>query len=565
MHALKTTFLLLIFNTLFTSIAPLGQAQEQPLEADVLFAPNQIVDVQIEIPEESWNQLRSQSRSFVDSLRLELADSPFTNFKADITINGVKIKDVGIRKKGFLGSLNNERPSLKVKFDEYIDQDPIKGLDRLTLNNNNQDAGRMCQYMSYRMYNKSGTKAPRCSFAKVTVNGKNLGIYSNVEAVRKPFLKAGFDSGKGNLFEGTVTDFYDRWVPRFEAKTKKSDPAVITQITKLLDEKEIDLKQLEQRIDIPAFMKFWAMESLIGFWDGYCNNQNNYFIYQNPKNEKVYFIPWGVDSSYAKTMPLPPYRVRPRSVHSKAILPNKLYRIPETQAMYQKALFGLLEEFWNEEELVAEIDQLEALLEDEILPSNRGFRRGVRNYRRFVETRREEVMEEFEDGPPELNSGHQLPVFFEEVGQVDVKFATQWYKRRPKDATLESDLEIQYRENGELIELEDTGVYAEPNRSPQSKNETTIIVFGTRKSDGKKLTFAASMPNERFKSGIGKTQEVNGLFMVDNNFMANGRWTMLGGSAKLDEANMEDGQPVSGSMDLKILRLTDGKPSEKQP
>ena len=103
MHALKTTLFLLIFTTLLASSAPLSQAQEQPLEADVLFAPNQIVDIQIEIPDESWNQLRSQSRSFVDSLRLELADSPFTNFKADITINGVKIKDVGIRKKASWG------------------------------------------------------------------------------------------------------------------------------------------------------------------------------------------------------------------------------------------------------------------------------------------------------------------------------------------------------------------------------------------------------------------------------------------------------------------------------
>ena len=297
-------------------------AQKHQLDADDLFADEQIVDIRIDLPEASWDDIRNQTRSFVDSLQYELAESPFTNVKADISINGVEIKDVAVRKKGFLGSLNNQRPSLKIKFNEYVDQSPIKGLDRLTLNNNNQDPGRMCQYLSYRMFNRSGTVSPRCSFAKVTVNGKYLGIYSNVEAVRKPFLKAGFGSSSGSIFEGTVTDFFPSWVQRFEAKTKKSDPAVVRKIAELLSEDDLDLEELGKWVDLPAFMKFWAMESLIGFWDGYCNNQNNYFIYQRPDNNKIYFIPWGVDSSYAKTMPLPPFRVRPRSVHSKAILPD---------------------------------------------------------------------------------------------------------------------------------------------------------------------------------------------------------------------------------------------------
>ena len=38
---------------------------------------------------------------------------------------------VGIRKKGFLGSLDEVRPSLKIKFDHFREQEPIPGLDRL--------------------------------------------------------------------------------------------------------------------------------------------------------------------------------------------------------------------------------------------------------------------------------------------------------------------------------------------------------------------------------------------------------------------------------------------------
>lgn len=554
----KASVLVVLFATSF------GFAQKPVLNSDDLFAPNQIVNVQIDLPEESWDKIRSQSRSFADSLRIELAESPFTNVKGDITINGVKIKDVAIRKKGFLGSLDTQRPSLKIKFDEYVDQDPIKGLDRLTLNNNKQDPGRMCQYLSFQMFNKSGTASPRCSFAKVTVNGDYLGIYSNVEAVRKPFLKSRFGSSKGNIFEGTVTDFLPRWVPRFEAKTGKSDPAVVAQIAEVMDADEVDLEQLGKLVDIQAFIKFWAMESLIGFWDGYCNNQNNYFIYQNPENEKVYFIPWGIDSSYAKTMPLPPYRVRPRSVHSKAVLPNKLYRIPKTQEMYQQTLFELLDTYWNETELIAEIDQLEQLLKDDVLESNRGFARVVRNYRRFVQSRREEIMEEFENGPPELLSEHKLPIFFDQIGEAEIKFTTQWFEKTPKADETKAEVEIELMLDGKPVELENVGAYVEPNKSPRSRNETAIVVFGNRKSDGKKLTLAASLPNSDFASGIGKERRVNGVFMVNNNFLApGGRWRMIGGKVALDEAATTEGQPVSGSMHLKILQLTDGNLPDK--
>ena len=543
-----------------------GVAQDFKLDADDLFADEQIVDIRIDLPEESWDTLRNQSRSFVDSLQHELAESPFTNVKANISINGVEIKDVAIRKKGFLGSLDNNRPSLKIKFNEYVDQKPIKGLDRLTLNNNKQDAGRMCQYLSYRMFNRSGTVSPRCSFAKVTVNGKYLGIYSNVEAVRKPFLKAGFGSSSGSLFEGTVTDFFPAWVNRFEAKTKKSDPAVVAKISEIMSEDNPDLEELGKWVDLPAFMKFWAMESLIGFWDGYCNNQNNYFIYQRPDNSKLYFIPWGVDSSYAKTMPLPPYRVRPRSVHSKAILPNKLYRNPETQEMYQQTLMDLLDTYWNEEELVAEINRAEALLEDEIMESNRGFSRGVRNYRRFVESRRKEIMGEFEEGPPELRSRESMPAYFGQIGEAKVKFKTGWYKRLPKDLNETSSVDLELIMDGEPVEMKDVIAYTERSKSPApfappSTTDTAIIISGTRKSDGKQLMLATSLPTKEFSPSNGEEVEVNGIFMLNNQFMSpGGAMRMIGGTAILEEAAPVEGEPVSGTLKLKIMELKGGKP-----
>ena len=43
----------------------------------------------------------------------------YTYFEADIEINGIKAKRVGVRKKGNAGSVNSLRPSLKISFDQF--------------------------------------------------------------------------------------------------------------------------------------------------------------------------------------------------------------------------------------------------------------------------------------------------------------------------------------------------------------------------------------------------------------------------------------------------------------
>ena len=110
------------------------------LDAEQLFDSTRLLEVEISLPEKDWDALCAQSRvrGGFASLFSNTAEKPFTYFKADVKVNGVKIPSVGIRKKGFIGSLDETRPSLKVKFGEYVDQKPVKGLDRLTLNNNKQ-------------------------------------------------------------------------------------------------------------------------------------------------------------------------------------------------------------------------------------------------------------------------------------------------------------------------------------------------------------------------------------------------------------------------------------------
>ena len=124
-------------------------------------------------------------------------EKPFSYFKADVSIDGQVIKNVGVRKKGFIGSLDNYRPSLKLKFDKYEDQSPVQQMVTMTLNNNKQDISLLSQSLTYHLFRKAGVHAPRCTHAAVTVNGEYLGIYSHVESMKAPFLEREFGDASG--------------------------------------------------------------------------------------------------------------------------------------------------------------------------------------------------------------------------------------------------------------------------------------------------------------------------------------------------------------------------------
>ena len=537
-----------------------NKANSMKLTATTLFASDRVTDIQIEIDPAQWDKLRLQTRSFSEALTKELPKKVFTYVKGNVSIDGVLIKDVGIRKKGLIGSLNVERPSLKIKFAEYVDQDPVIGLDRLTLNNNNQDPGRICQYLSYKLFRDSGSHAPRCGFASVSVNGKHLGVYSNVEPIKSAFLKHSFGENGGALYEGTITDFYPEYVKKFEAKNKSAKAEYIQAVADALVSDEMDDQQfaeLAKLVDVESFTKYWAMESLIGFWDSYCSNQNNYYLYRNSDSQKFHFIPWGADSAFTETSPIPPFFVTPRSVHSKGLLAKRLYGNKAIQARYKTTLMSFIDKHWNEEELIAEIDRLEKLLEGHVVKENDGFKTSLKNYRRFVKSRRESLGSEFEVGNPEINSAEQKPVYMNEIGTAEATFSTKWYDKDPGKAGDDQELELSLTINGKSIELEGAYVYAKTD--DRDSNNSTIIIVGKSKRTGKQIIIAAGLPRSDFLSSTPGPKNAGGAILQPGMFgMLNPKFKLMFGEMEFEKASTKNGEPVKGKLRMAIGEFKGG-------
>lgn len=127
-----------------------------------------------------------------------------------VTIDQEEYANVAIRAKGNTSLQNvaasgGDRYSFKIEFDHYDDSITYHGLDKLCLNNIIQDNTYLKDYLCYRMMAEAGAAAPLCSFAYITVNGEDWGLYLAVEAVEESFLERNYGSDYGELYKPDTT------------------------------------------------------------------------------------------------------------------------------------------------------------------------------------------------------------------------------------------------------------------------------------------------------------------------------------------------------------------------
>ncbi len=401
-------------------IAAFHNISAKELTLDDIFPTDRVMDVQITVSKRNWDKIRYQSRDFFEALResrqFEPPEHPYTYVEASVSIDGVVFPKVGIRKKGFIGSQSHTRPSLKIRLNHTDKDAGIEGLKNLTLNNNKQDISQTNQFIGYALFNAVGSPAPRCAYAKVTVNGKSLGIYSHVESARKPLLKRAFGNDNGPLYEGTVVDFNEEWENSFEHKRgddKLGREKIIALINVLADD-QVTEAAIGELVDLDSFYRFWAVESLLGFWDSYSGNNNNYFIYLNPETDKFHFLPWGADALFTNfnMIDFGKNPGSPISVKTQGLIAYRLYQLESGRERYRKTMMALLKNHWHPTELLTELDRIAAMVQPHLIPEQRvsegeewwekgvTFESKLEEIRHFIRTREGDILKETADGMP---------------------------------------------------------------------------------------------------------------------------------------------------------------------
>ncbi|MGD8863337.1 MAG: CotH kinase family protein [Myxococcales bacterium] len=536
-----------------------------------LFEPDRLLEVEIELDPVQWEAIRAQGRSLLDifggdDCLDEPFGKPFTYARAQVTVDGQRVDETGVRKKGFFGSLSYDKPSLKIDFGEYVDGRTLGGVRRMTLNNNVQDASHLNQCLGYALFADAGVPAPRCNFARVTVNGEYLGVYSHVEAIKKPFLREHFASDEGNLYEGTLSDFRPGWEDTFERKTnERSDPARddLRAVTDALAGPGDALSALDPVIDLDRFYDFWTVESLIGHVDGYSSNTNNFLIYAAPRPDgsrgRFTFIPWGADQLFdngeePSGSPLPP-------VYTRGAVASRLYADPDGRARYVERMEALLDDLRLADRLEA-LERMRDLIAPHVPEAQRaGFEEGVANLRGFLQAREARVRAMLDAGLPEDPTPPRETVCMQARGTLSGSFSTTWNSLDNPDVTpvgtgfsgsiTPTDTDFDNTPNPLGLSTAVSGIDPDAD-SPKYEAAVAIVI---QQLDGSTLLAVFSMapeglsPREReldFSTTRGVVvRQRDGEEGILIGILAEGTLT-------LEQAGTGDGDPVSGRFDATV-------------
>ena len=277
--------------------------------------------------------------------------------------------------------------SFKLDFDRHIDGQKFRGLKKLSLHAGVTDLTKSRESLAYACFRAAGVPAPRTAFAEVTltVPGKYdkvyLGLYTIVEQVDKPFLKAHFKNGKGMLLkpeglQGGLTHFGDDWrqyEQRYRPKdepTKKQQQRLIA-FTRLINRADDATfrKEIAAYLDVDAFLRFLAANAILANMDSFLGFGHNYYLYLRADNDKFVFVPWDLDLSLAAwpVAGTPEQQVELSVMHPYAgenKLIDRLLAMKDVKERYRRLLKEAAAGWFNKERLLKEVDAIDKVTKE---------------------------------------------------------------------------------------------------------------------------------------------------------------------------------------------------------
>ncbi|MBI4930033.1 MAG: CotH kinase family protein [Bacteroidetes bacterium] len=240
-----------------------------------------------------------------DSLTYYYNDGATQYMIASVTFDSLQLDSVGIRLKGnsSYGHDGTKKP-IKLDLDRFISTQEIDGMSKINLNNGFLDPSMMREKLFLDFINKEGLPSPRCTYARVSYNGKYCGLYKIVEQVDKTFLKTHFGNKDGNLFKGDPNGTLEQkgtdpnaYYKDYELKTNNSVnnwSDLVNFIQVVNSDQSVFSSQIKNLFDASSYLKAWAANNLFVNLDAYYYYAHNYYLYHNTATSQFDWITWDV-------------------------------------------------------------------------------------------------------------------------------------------------------------------------------------------------------------------------------------------------------------------------------
>lgn len=340
-----------------------------------------------------------------EEARDALREEPYTWVQGDVVLDGEAVSTVGVRLRGKIGSFReiDQKPKFKIDFNRFVPDQTFQELESLSLNNEVVDCSYLRETAGYAVFHALGIAAPHASYATVTVDGEDYGLYVVVEVPDDTFLKANFDKHKGNLYDGKYLFYggYDYELVDFTRSLQDNFTleegddvglADVHAVTEALSDGAGGFaERMDPVVDLDQLHRLMAAEQWIGHVDGYTLNQNNYRVYFNPYDDRAEIIPWDLDYAFYNARQWGMSWAKPRGALAEACFDDEGCLAAQAEAV-TRAL-----ETVDTEALLAQVDAWSALIAEVAEADPRRECRASR-----VSTEQETVRAWLEERPAEL-------------------------------------------------------------------------------------------------------------------------------------------------------------------
>jgi len=349
---LSITILTILSSCYKETFVPAGEGLEDwttashsslaPIDYTTVFPQDKVNRFDITISSDNWSTMQSDLENLYGSSSnagggppnggpgggeqgagVTFADNTPLYIPCNLEFNGKNWYNVGIRYKGnsSLSASSNgvKKLPFRLEFSEFEDEyieikgQTFYGFPALSMSSNYNDKSFLREKVACDLFREFGVPAPQTAFYELYIDYGNgpvyFGLYTALEVVFETMLDKQFGSESGNCYKpnGTGASFSTNGfnLSHFENKTNSTDGDSdiqsfydILHSAKRATDTDSWKSDLESVFDVDGFLKWLAVNTTIQNWDTYGRMTHNYYLYNDPSDNLIKWIPWDNNEAF---------------------------------------------------------------------------------------------------------------------------------------------------------------------------------------------------------------------------------------------------------------------------
>jgi hypothetical protein len=207
-----------------------------------------------------------------------------------------------------------KKKSFRLSWNTFVPGRKYFAMEKINLNGEHNDPSSLRAVTNFELYRQAGLIASRATHAKVFINDRYYGLYSCMENYDEEFTLSRFGTKLGNLYKctfpadlnylGPNPDAYkfDHGNGRAYDLRNESNIDDYSDLAYFIDRlnhatDEEFLCSMDSIFQINQYLKYLAIDVLIGNWDGPVFNMNNFYLFNNPLTGKFEYLPYDLDNT----------------------------------------------------------------------------------------------------------------------------------------------------------------------------------------------------------------------------------------------------------------------------